>query len=204
MKQSSSSFNPVYNSVSVSIDPPSSSLYEELPQAHVRQEHIPTNHQPPPPPPFSSSFSTGRVTANNTLYASSGGNTHNFGKSSTQVYQYDHPPDIAYVDKKSGCVFTCEAAILVMGLLVVLLAGAALTMSLLLWFQVISVQTAVPATTAPSTPFPGECPCQSECCLCSVLCVLSSLAVLAQRGSYMVSDHNIQFGMLGMCVFIVF
>lgn len=170
MKQSSSSFNPVYNSVSVSIDPPPSSLYEELPQAHVdhRQEHIPTNHQPPP---FSSSFTTGRTTTTNTLYASAGGNTRTV-QSSTQVYQYDHPPDLAYVDKQSGCVCTCEAAILVMGLLVVLLAGAALTMSLLLWFQVISVQTAVVSTSAPTTPIPGECPCKSEYFLCSCVYVL--------------------------------
>ena len=168
MKQSSSSFNPVYNSVSVSIDPPQSSLYEELPQAHVnhKQEHIPTSQQPPP----FSSFSTGRITTNNTIYASSGGHHLHTIKSSTQVYQYDHPPDIAYVDKQSGCVFTCEAAILVMGLLVVLLAGAALTMSLLLWFQVISVQTAVVSTSAPTTPVPGDCPCASECFLS--VCVL--------------------------------
>lgn len=163
MRQTSSSFNPVYNSISCSgvVEPSSISVYEELPQDHL--QHIPEKSVPADPPPsrFIPSFSAGRTTTLNTMYASTGGGQghHSFSLSG-QVYKYDRPPDHVYKDKQSGCVCTCEAAILVMALLVVLLAGAATIMSLLLWLKVIPVQNL--QTTSQSMSVPGDCSCASE------------------------------------------
>ena len=147
-RQESSSNNPVYNSFAsmASTNPPaSSSVYEELPHNQCTDQ-LPLT------------FSSQRTTTTNVLYASTGGKDLTPRKYPLEVYKSAPLHEPVYVDKKTKCTCSYEAAILILALLVILVAGAALVMSLLLWLPVIPL----PARPTGGTPSSSPSMC-SEC-----------------------------------------